>query len=481
MVALTLIAVIAAAVAACVAVFFALKAKSTAEHSENHETELAAARENVAALQAAAAEEARRTAEADTRLQEIRRQFEHAAAERDRLREEEKDLVTQVEVQKKEIELQNAKLKDWEEAQKKFMDGANAALAESATKLSSKLLEDHKREATAAKEDSEKRVKKATEELFKQFETVSNSVASLNDRVGRNDEIVETVQKALSSPGGAGQFAEIGLENSLKSFGLQSGRDFVIQQTLEADDGSKVRPDAVVFLPSDSVLVIDCKASKFLFDLAAATEEGEIQTASENLRRTMRTHLRALSGRDYESAIQADYRRAGKSNEIRRTLNVMYLPNEGAIEKISEIDPDFATEAAKQRITVVGPTGLLAIIAFARIDIDLGQQAENQEKIVEATRVLLERTATMLEHAGRVGRGLKTASSNYGKWLSSINRSLLPATRNLEKLGVRTGSKTLPNQLPGFHVIDNEADALIEGEAEEVSVPEQLSLTDRGD
>ncbi|MEC8774663.1 MAG: DNA recombination protein RmuC, partial [Pseudomonadota bacterium] len=250
--AFTLIAGIAAAVAACVAVFFALKANSTAEHSENHETELAAARENVAALQAAAAEEARRIAEADTRLQEIRRQFEHAAAERDRLREAEKNLVTQVEVQKKEIELQNAKLKDWEEAQKKFMDGANAALAESATKLSSKLLEDHKREATAAKEDSEKRVKKATEELFKQFETVSNSVASLNDRVGRNDEIVETVQKALSSPGGAGQFAEIGLENSLKSFGLQSGRDFVIQQTLEADDGSKVRPDAVVFLPSDS-------------------------------------------------------------------------------------------------------------------------------------------------------------------------------------------------------------------------------------
>ena len=54
--ALTLIAVFTAAVAAGVAVFFALKANSTAGHSENHETELAAARENVAALQAAAAE-----------------------------------------------------------------------------------------------------------------------------------------------------------------------------------------------------------------------------------------------------------------------------------------------------------------------------------------------------------------------------------------------------------------------------------------
>ena len=85
----------------------------------------------------------------------------------------------------------------------------------------------------------------------------------------------------------------------------------------------------------------------------------------------------------------------------------------------------------------------------------------------------------MLEHAGRVGRGLKTASSNYGKWLSSINSSLLPATRSLEKLGVRTGAKKLPNQLPSFQVIDNEPDTLIEGEAEEV--PEQLSLPDRSD
>ena len=270
-----------------------------------------------------------------------------------KLRESEKDLLTEVQVQKKEIELQNAKLKDWEEAQKKFMDGANAALAESAAKLSNKLLEDHKRENTAAKEDSEKRVKKATEELFKQFETVSNSVVSLNDRVMRNDEVVETVQKALSSPSGAGQFAEIGLENSLKSFGLKSGRDFLTQLSLEGEDGSRVRPDAVVFLPYDSVLVIDCKASKFLFELAAANSDEEAEAIGEKLRRTMREHLRSLAGREYRNAILADYRRAGKSSEIRRVLNVMYLPNEGAVEKVTDIDPGFTSEAAKRGITVV--------------------------------------------------------------------------------------------------------------------------------
>jgi DNA recombination protein RmuC len=463
---------------ACGAIFLAIKSKTHSEAAQKAESELVEARAKIAALQSGATEEARWTAESDARLSEVRQQFDQATTELYKLRESEKGLLTEVEVQKKEIELQNAKLKDWEEAQKKFMDGANAALVESAAKLSNKLLEDHKRENIAAKEDSEKRVKNATEELFKQFETVSNSVVSLNDRVMRNDEVVETVKKALSSPGGAGQFAEIGLENSLKSFGLKSGRDFLTQLSLEGEDGNRVRPDAVVFLPYDSVLVIDCKASKFLFELAAAINDEEAEAAREKLRRTMREHLRSLAGREYRNAILADYRRAGKLSEIRRVLNVMYLPNEGAIEKVTDIDPGFTSEAAKRGITVVGPTGLLAIIAFARVEIDLGQQAENQEKIIESTRVLLERTATMIQHAASVGRGLKTASTNYGKWLSSINRSLLPATRNLEKLGVRTDGKKLPNQLPGFQVIENEVDAMIDGEAEEIAVPEHLSLSD---
>ena len=159
-----LLIAIVAAVLAVAAAYFAMRSRGT---------EAGAAPQNdmLTDLREAAAENDRRLAVATTQLAEIQSQFATAAAERDRLRETEIDLITQVEVQKKEIELQNVKLKDWEEAQRKFMEGANAALAESATKLSSKLLEDHKREAVAAKEDSEKRVKKATEELFKQFVT----------------------------------------------------------------------------------------------------------------------------------------------------------------------------------------------------------------------------------------------------------------------------------------------------------------------
>ena len=423
----------------------------------------------------------RELTETEIRLSELQVQFQETLTEKERLLEVEKNLWADVSVGRKEIELLNNKIKDWEEIQKKFMDGANAALAESATKLSNKLLDDHKRETTIVKDDSEKRVKQASEELFKQFETVTRSVASLGTQVARNDALVETVKNALSSPIGAGKFAEIGLENSLKSFGLKSGRDFVIQHTLEADDGGRVRPDAVVFLPFDSTLVIDCKASKFLFDLAAANDKEEKLVASEKLKRTMRMHLRELTSRQYRSAIRSDYRKTGRSTEIRRVLNVMYLPNETAVEKISEIDPFFMNEAAKNGITIVGPTGLLAIIAFARVEIDLGQQAENQEKIVDATRVLLERTSVMIGHATAIGRGLKTASTNYSKWLGSVNHSLLPATRSLERLGVRADGQNFPKQLPGFQVIQEDAASLINGTAEEVDEANQLKLTNSED
>ena len=101
-----LLIAIVAAVLAVAAAYFAMRSRGA---------EAGAATQNdmLTDLREAAAESDRRLAVATTQLAEIQSQFATAAAERDRLRETEIDLITQVEVQKKEIELQNAKLKDW--------------------------------------------------------------------------------------------------------------------------------------------------------------------------------------------------------------------------------------------------------------------------------------------------------------------------------------------------------------------------------
>jgi DNA recombination protein RmuC len=260
------------------------------------------------------------------------------------------------------------------------------------------------------------------------------------------------------------------LENSLKSFGLERGRDFLIEHTInDVVDGKRLRPDAVVYLPFDSVLVIDSKASKFLIELAAAESEDDSDAAAAGLARTMNQHLRALAGKDYQRAIVDSYRAAGRAGEIRRVLNVMYLPNEGAVEKLRRADPGFEGKAAKERIIIAGPSGLNSIIAFASLEIDLGRQAENQERIVESTQRLLESTGIVLGHIDKVGKGIRSAAQNFISLTGSINRRLLPRAHELANLGVRPAkNKDLPKSVAAYELVDRAGDGVIEGEAEEV-------------
>lgn len=362
------------------------------------------------------------------------------------------------------------RLADWEKAKEETLNNAKAAVLTTARELSSKLIDDHKRETEAAKKENEERVKKATEDLTVRFETVAQRLASLNDVVTVNQKTIDTVWSALSNPGGAGYYAEIGLENTLKSFGLEQGRDFVIQHTIQdAEGGRRLRPDAIVFLPAESVLVIDSKASKFVLDMAGAESTEAEDEARARLVQTMNTHLRALAAKDYSAAVLACWRDTGRSSEIRRILNVMYLPNEGVLERLRAADTAFDQRAAAAQIVPVGPAGLAGLVGFARLDIDYGRQMENQERIVDAARRLVEAVGVALGHADRVGKNLRTAADGFADFASSVNKRLLPRAKALEKLGVRPQkTRPLPPQVPAYQLVDL-SQPTIDGEAEEIA------------
>jgi DNA recombination protein RmuC len=411
------------------------------------------------------------------RMEELKVELEHARAACEIAKQALASAEKTTALERQSREETQKRMEDWEKAQDEHMKHAQAAIVKTANDVSSKLLTDHKRESEAAKKDSEERIKKSTKELSDNFLTVTKSLASLNDQVTENRQTVDTVWKALSSPGGAGYYSQIGLENTLKGFGLERGRDFNMEHSFDDTQESKrLRPDAVVFLPSESVLVIDSKASKFLLELAEAegTEQEEEQ-AYANLAGTMKQHLKALGSKDYKGAIVSSYKESGRETEIRRIISVMYLPNEGALEKLKIADPEFERKAAKEQIIIAGPTGLSAIIGFARVEIDLGRQAENQEKIIVSAQQLLDSIATVVGLVDSVGKGLKSANNNFTKLASSINGRLLPRTRNLADLGVSPGrNRQIPGKIPMYQIIDHSQNDVIDAEAEDVTVPDLL-------
>lgn len=483
----TLLVAAIALVAVVVAVIAATRARAAREALERRRGELAQqqasatrALEDLHAARSERIEAATRLVTAETTIAELKTERDAVSAARDTARtalaEAEKATALAEQARAAMVEQQ----KTWEAARAESLGHAKAAVLTTAQEVSSKLIADHKREAETAKKQSEEQVKKTTESLTRHFEGVAKSVASLQERDAETRQRLETVWRSLSSPAGAADYSEMGLENALGSFGLVRGQDFKIQHTIDdASQGRRLRPDAIVFLPSDRVLVIDSKASKFLLELAEAEGSDREAETYGKFAKTMDSHLKDLVGKDYRGAILDDYRATGRANGIVHVTSVMYLPNEGAIEKLGRANPAFVQKARKQGIILAGPAGLASVIGLASVLIDVGRQAESQEQIVAATGDLLESVVVVVDHVGGMGKGIRTVARNYANLSASINSRLLPRARKLAEYGVRPAkNKKLPDPLPAYKIEEVAASALIEGEAEEVADNALIGLAD---
>jgi DNA recombination protein RmuC len=412
---------------------------------------------------------------AESRLVELQRQLTALTAERAAAAGARDAALAAEAAAAREAAVMRQRLGDFERLKEESLKSAQAAVLETAQLVSSKLLADHKRENEEAKKSGQEMVRQTTEQLYQRFEQVTQAVALLKGEVGVSGQQLDTLWRALTSPGGSGRFAEIGLANTLKSFGLVEGRDYILQHTTEDTvTGRRLRPDASVFLPGDSVIVIDCKASKFLVEIAQAVDAEAEAAAQQNLARSMNQHLRALAEKDYKSAVATSFREAGHGDEITRILSVMYLPNEGTLERLHLADPDFVVKAARHQIVPVGPAGLAGFIGFASVEISLIRQIENQQEIVRGTEMLLDSLAIALGHAASVGKGIKGAAEAYERFSRSVNGRLLGRSRKLAELGLRPG-KPMPGNLPSYRV--DVLDSIIEGDLEEIGeTPPEIAV-----
>ncbi|MEQ8605067.1 MAG: DNA recombination protein RmuC [Marivibrio sp.] len=363
---------------------------------------------------------------------------------------------------------------DWDKARHEFLTMAKASVSETAAELSTKLLKDHKQENEAAKKEAEQLKTKFTAEILQKVEALGKQFTEVDALSRQNSDHVATVLRALSAPGTSGHAAQVSLGNVLKAFGLVEGRDYHLEYSVDGhgDAPGKLRPDAVVFLPSETVLVVDSKSSKHLLELAEAEDEGEaaIDAARQQFKRSMNQHLRDLTTKDYRAAVSAALREAGRESEARQVLTLMWLPNEGAVEKLTHADPGFAERAAKSGIYVVGPSGLWTGIGVAQQRIQLAIHQDSLQDIADETEALIDRIATMLEHAAKVGQAINRAADSYNKMAGSANSRVLPKLGRLTALGVTPPAKGLPEKLTSFTIQKD----VIDAESELVEEPAQL-------
>ncbi|PIR32135.1 MAG: hypothetical protein COV36_04990 [Alphaproteobacteria bacterium CG11_big_fil_rev_8_21_14_0_20_44_7] len=376
----------------------------------------------------------------------------------------------EVELLRQENEQLKSREGDWNKVKEESLQAAKAAMFEASQHMSSKLLEDHKRENEAAKKQSQEITEKTTENLNKEFSQIVEKLASLSGQVNKQDSKISTVWQALASPGGAGSYAEIGLENTLKNFGLEKGRDFKTQYSVAGENG-RLRPDAVIYLPEGNVMVIDSKSSKYFLEIAAAVENDE-KRLLEELKKTMNNHLTSLASKDYKNAVKQDLKLSGG-----KVINVMYLPNESAMQKVFQADSEFRSKCYKHDIIPADPSALQLLLNIAIHEISRAKQEHNYKVILQEMSKVISSLDVFLRNAESVGRAIRSSAENFSKLSRSVNSRLLPRVRRIIDLGVEPEKNAkIPDSLPDFNVTEHEH-VLVE--AEEPADGASLNLLDK--
>ena len=336
------------------------------------------------------------------------------------------------------------RVSDFEKSRQESLTQAKAAVFETASQLSNQLLEQHKKHTV----ESQAEVNTIAQNLHEKFASVLNSVHTLNEQVNTSKEAVNTITNALMTPQKIGTLSELTLENILKTSELVEGRDYILQYEFKTDAKNSLRPDAVVFLPNNNLMVIDSKASIFFLELGAAVTEDEIKAAKEGLKSSMQKHLTTLSSKEYGAHLKEHF----KKRDINTISNVMFLPSEIALEKVSQVDPTFLYKAWAKHIYPVGPTGLIHLLLYAKFHISSHKQSENSQLIIDEIQKLMTSVATLYQHAKKVGDNLYSATNSFDKFAGSFNTNFLSKVKHMKKLGV-SPDKALDARLDRLTVI----------------------------
>jgi len=272
-----------------------------------------------------------------------------------------------------------------------------------------------------AVDEIEKKRETAYVRLDEQIKTIAQSHERLNTETNR-------LVTALRRPEQRGRWGEMQLRNVVELAGMSEHCDF--REQVQTDDPStRDRPDMVVHLPGEAVIVVDSKVSLDAY-LNSIDPDADRAAQLQRHARQVETHYKSLASKAYW-------------NQFERTprLVVMFMPLESALHAALEIKPDLHAQAMKEHVLIATPTLLVATLRAIAYGWQQEAIAENARDIADVGRELYERLATFVGHFERVGKGLEGATKSYNQSIGSLESRVLVSARRLRELRATTAAE----------------------------------------
>lgn len=251
-------------------------------------------------------------------------------------------------------------------------------------------------------------------------------------------EAAKLANALRAAPKTRGRWGEQQLRRALELSGMSEHVDFDLEQTVDSDDGVRMRPDAILRLPGDRSIVIDAKTSLSAYlEALEINDDAAREAKMVDHARQMRTHVDALAGKAYWSQFKDA-----------PDFVAMFVPGENFYSAAVERDPTLFDDALRDRVLVVTPTTLIALAKAVAYGWRQQRIEENARRISELGQTLYDRIATMSRHLAGVGRNLGSAVGAYNDYVGSLEGRVLPAARQLRDLVPGESAKELADVAP---------------------------------
>ncbi len=306
----------------------------------------------------------------------------------------------------------------------RFQESAKGDLSLREQRIESlvKPLEDQLKAYQARLQQSDSLQSTALGEVRRQVEELSTHSQTLSSETHR-------LRAVLSSNQARGRWGEETLRRVVEASGMSAHCDFV-EQVREGDS----KPDLIVRLPGQRVIIVDSKVPDLEFLAAVdSEEEGRRNAALAEHAAKMKSTIKALADRDYPAQF---------NNALDHV--VLFVPAESLFSAALEGDRDLIVWAAERQILLATPASLIALLRSVAVSWQAHEQSQNAQQIAEAAQTLYERVNRFVEHFERIRDGLSKATKAYDDAVGSYERMVRPSGERLARLGGGVDSRTLP-------------------------------------
>ncbi|MHB8532550.1 MAG: DNA recombination protein RmuC [Solirubrobacteraceae bacterium] len=275
----------------------------------------------------------------------------------------------------------------------------------------------------------ERERREAQGQLAQMMRQLGEGVGSLRRETGN-------LVSALKRPSTRGSWGEIQLRNVVEMAGMVAHCDFLEQHTIEGAEGM-LRPDMLVRLPGEKVVVVDSKVplDAYLSMLECEDEEERETHAGRHARQT-REHIVKLASKGYQRQLDST-----------PEFVVMFVPSDGIYQAAVAQDPGLIEYGVSQQVLMATPTTLIGLLWAVHYGWRQERIAESARDIASSARELHQRLARFVTPLAKTGRQLNSAVSAYNEAIASFDTRVMPQVRRIEQAGA-SSERVLPAPEP---------------------------------